>query len=532
MRQLVRHAVGACAAVLLLGAPAPSLAATVTLLHVNDSHSHLDAVGPKDRHLDGTLGGLAKAASIIGREKATNPAVLFVHAGDVFQGDSYFNVTYGVAEYQLLAQLGLDAAVVGNHELHLGPDLYAAVVSQAFAPGASPLLVANFDLSGFPPLQPFIGADMVKSVDGVKVGFFGLTTPYDAANQPAPVVIREDLAQIAAAEAQHLRNDLGADVVILLSHLGFELDQQLGAAVPGLDVIVGGHDHLVLSKPFFATGPGGKQVPILSAGKYYEWVGKLTLTVAPGAVSVADYRLIPVDASVPRLPEVTAVVKQLQAVVNATFGSEMFHTPVAFALLDVSENPGSVACLRDTGTGNLVTDALRHATGTDLGITVDGFLPDGIAQGVVVGNDLFRTVGDGFDPAAVQAGQPGKGFPLFTFDITGAELLGALETTLAAGSDFFVQISGMTYAFDPRKPPGGQLVSALIRGRPVDPARVYSATVNLGVLLGMGPLGIQVSNVEPVPGDEFTAVRDWAAHLKLLLYTPQGRVRDVSLSCK
>lgn len=81
MSRIIRHALGAWAAVLFLAVPGAGLAATVTVLHVNDSHSHLDAVGPKDRHLDGTLGGLAKAATVIAAQKLANPSALFVHGG-------------------------------------------------------------------------------------------------------------------------------------------------------------------------------------------------------------------------------------------------------------------------------------------------------------------------------------------------------------------------------------------------------------------------------------------------------------------
>ena len=108
----------------------PALAArpaTITLLHVNDTHSHLDAWGPKDRHLDGTLGGMAKAASVIAAVRATEPNVLLLHAGDVFHGDLFFNEYFGVPELQLMKQLGFDAMAVGNHEFDFGPDVLADV---------------------------------------------------------------------------------------------------------------------------------------------------------------------------------------------------------------------------------------------------------------------------------------------------------------------------------------------------------------------------------------------------------------------
>ncbi|HET9596591.1 MAG TPA: metallophosphoesterase, partial [Anaeromyxobacteraceae bacterium] len=125
-RRILQHLVRALASAALVAAPLASRAATVTILHVNDSHSHLEAVGPRGAHFLGTRGGLAKAATVVAHERARTPDALFVHAGDVFQGDVGFNATYGVAELQLLAAprpfgLGLDAMAVGNHEFHLGP---------------------------------------------------------------------------------------------------------------------------------------------------------------------------------------------------------------------------------------------------------------------------------------------------------------------------------------------------------------------------------------------------------------------------
>ena len=108
-------------------------------------HSHLDATGPKDAKLDGTTGGMVKAASIIGRIKATEPNTLLLRAGDAFHGSLFFQSTFGVAELQLMHGLGFDAMAVGNHEFDLGPDTLAYVLSTAFPVGqpGMPLLSAN-----------------------------------------------------------------------------------------------------------------------------------------------------------------------------------------------------------------------------------------------------------------------------------------------------------------------------------------------------------------------------------------------------
>ena len=86
----------------------------VTILHVNDTHSHLDAFGPKDHNLDGTTGGIARAASVIGMVKASDPNAIVLHAGDAFQGDFFFNKYFGVPELQIMQQLGFDAMEIGR----------------------------------------------------------------------------------------------------------------------------------------------------------------------------------------------------------------------------------------------------------------------------------------------------------------------------------------------------------------------------------------------------------------------------------
>jgi 5'-nucleotidase len=505
-----------------------ALAAPLTIIHVNDTHSHLDAIGPKDRRLDGTLGGLVKAATVIAELKATEPNALLVHGGDLFQGDIYFNTTFGVAEWQLLTSLGLDAAAVGNHELHLGPEALAGALSRAFAAGGSPLLSANLELTGYPALKSWIRPNSLQQVGGVKVGFFGLTTPFDPAASPAPVeILGSDvpaLLGIAAEQAKVLREQ-GAAVVICLSHLGLDLDQFMAASVPGIDVIVGAHDHQVLSQPVVVSAPNGSQVPIVQAGAFYQYVGKLSLSVDTGHVTGTS--VYPVNAAVARAPAAESAIEALRADATARYG-DLFHRPLAFALADVTRHANAYGQWRDSGIGNLLTDALRWRTRTDLSLTVNGLIPEGLARGWVVGDDVFRTVGDGFDP------ETGLGFRLFTANIAGSELVRALETTLdvvreSGSDDLFVQASGMRYSFDLTRPAGQRVTKTWVDDCPLDPARKYSVTLNQGLLMGLPMLGVNVTEIVDACDNEFLAVRDYVSHLGLIAYRPQGRVRDVSV---
>ena len=101
-------------AALLVARLAGAAPTQITLLHVNDTHSHLAPFGPKNLQLSGTVGGLTKAASIIAAERAADPSALFVHGGDLMHGDFFFTEYLGVPELQLLQALGLDAMVLGT----------------------------------------------------------------------------------------------------------------------------------------------------------------------------------------------------------------------------------------------------------------------------------------------------------------------------------------------------------------------------------------------------------------------------------
>ncbi len=530
MTSTLRTVVRALAAAVLVAGAARAQGTTLTILSVNDTHSNLEASGPKDVNLDGTLGGLAKAAMVVAQERAAAPNPLFLHAGDLMFGDVYFNATFGVLELQVLGMLGLDAMLTGNHEYWVPPSALATVYAAAGQP--FPLLAANVAADPLlPPLQPILW----KDYGGVKVAILGVVTPFDVpAQKNATFLGGEDpplgMLLWAGQKVAEVRAQ-GAHVVILLSHLGIALDRAIATnplGIPGgrPDAIVGGHDHYEIAE----TVDG---VPIVHAGAYYRQVGKLRLSIGTGGAVALSTELIPVDASVPRHPLVAAIVGQVQALVTATFPAQLdeerygsfFHAPIATALVDVTPDVGA-GLQRDTGIGNLIADAMRRKTRTDIALTANGQTPQGLYAGPIVGEDLFRTVGFGV------SAHDGFSSRLVTFSISGGEILKALETTIDVSlrdNDYGLQVSGMRFTYDSRREAGHRLVSAHI-GAPIDPARIYTATVN-ELMFGLLPaLGVEiVKGSDAVSVDsEYTALRDHAVHLGELDYGPRSRIRDLA----
>jgi 5'-nucleotidase len=532
MRRTLGRSAVAVAILSVLAGPAPSSAsATITIVHVNDSHSHLDATGHRDANLDGTIGGIAKVATVLQTIRASDANVLALHAGDVFQGDLFFNAFLGVPELQLLDALGFQAMAVGNHEFDLGPDGLAFALSQAFPAGGLPLLSANADLSAVPQLalERWIRPSIIKEVGGVKFGIFGLTVPDEALMRNGAVrLLGADASELfaVAAEQVALLRAQGVDVVILLSHLGLARDEAVAANVPGIDIVVGGHDHFELPQPIAVARPGGGTTLVVQAGSHYEKVGRMRFTVDAGTVTLGDYALLPVDAAVPRDPATQATVDALKAEIVRRYG-DVYRTRVAVAEEDLAKTFDASTRKRDTAMGNLISDALRRETGTDIAVTTLGLISEGIAAGPVVPDDVFRAVSYGFDPAT------GLGFDVATFDIAGADLVRGLEIGVDAFAltiDFYAQVSGMRFAYDSSLPAGQRVLvdSIRIQGRPIDLSATYSVTSDTGLLLGLPLIGVPVSNVRVVPAPEYSVLLRHVAALGLLENEVSGRIRDVA----
>ena len=435
----------------------------ITIIHVNDTHGTLDSVGPKDDDsVEGTLGGMTRAATVIQQIRDGTPNTLLVHAGDVFEGDLFFNVglgTAGIPELALMKQLGFDVWTLGNHEFNYGPDLLATAIDQAQL-GNVDVLSANLLLpEGSPhPLAAIVKKHAIRTVDGVRVGFFGLTT-IDRLERPAPFVLSDDLEKIVDAEVQALRDPHQpggpADIVVLLSHLGSQVDKQLAARPSGvgrIDVIVGGHDEVELS---FDTFRPGKTI-VVQAGHFYRKVGKLDLVLLNRRILQASHTLIPVDTTVKRHPVVNAAVQQLKGAIVDQFGADVFTIPIASAPATIRSKFDPTSARRDTETGDLVADSLHdRLPKNDFGLTTLGFVDnDDIFAGPVVAQDLFRAAPYGINPKLFLPGFPDLILvdPVGVYRFTGPQLCTAIEFALEIGE--YPQVSGnVMVSFDSSKIP-------------------------------------------------------------------------------
>lgn len=537
---------------------------TLTILHTNDTHSALfpfqcEAVpGPLLRPGMGfrrgwaalargraglvrEYGGIARMSTLIKRLRAVNKNVLALHAGDVFVGSFEFNKYLGYPELKIMETL-YDAMALGNHEFDLGTDALAGVVSGQLAGGGPvtlPLLNANVDFEGT-PLAALIQKSIVRTVGGIKVGIFGVVTE-DAQNYSAEVarLLSGNVLAVAGMQAGALKA-AGCEVVVCLSHLGTMYDLMgLADNVSDIDVIVGGHSHDLYDQAVVRNGK-----IIVQAGKYGMFLGELTLDVGNGAVNLVSWIAHPVDDRIKPDPSLRGQLNVLREgiVQDPRFGP-VYSRIVATAGRTVEQHWPETGPNRDSGLGNLVTDAMKKAL-TDAGFRVDlaldalGYIAASIPAGKVVGNDILRAVPYGYDPVS------GLGFKLVVAPLPGSLLLGGLEystSIIEYTRDLCIQTSGMTYAYDSSRPPAQNLgqfsrldpmsVKVGMELVALNPDKYYYVAMSeqvFGFLQNLvEPMGISLVSI-PTGIFEYNAVRDYMKSLRFVNYGSEGRVVDTS----
>ena len=527
-RKFLAGAVAASCATALTGS-LPAMAqdkkmkATFTILHTNDMHSNFVGMGPASDYTpytlndDKTRGGYERLATMIAiRKKAreSQGPVLILDGGDFSMGTPFAAASRELGgELQVMARMGYDATTFGNHEFDLGPDGLGKAIAVASKSGRIPaVLSSNTDFSGSDPtladLQQLSTAGLVRRYlvierGGVRFGLFGVLgkeaqiyTSGGAVRFPDPVESAREVVKI-------LRETEKADVVIALSHCGVEKgtdgrfttgeDVRLPEAVPGIDIVIGGHSHTTLQEPIIVNG----RTPVVQTGLEGKNLGELVITVDGPRLTVDAYQLHPIDDTIAGDraigDQIDKLKKEVTAAVFASRGYSI-DQPLAMTTQDLPNTFTDVAA--GTILANLVTDSFRKATEADVGFTANGM----IRAPLMRGKSGVLTVYDVFAVAPLGAGvvDTTAGSALVTGYFTGHDLKNILEFFLvdnpAHPGEYFPRASGMRFRYDKSRPTF-DVVTAIELGdfdrgyRPIDMSekedRLYSLTCPLmvGVIL-------------------------------------------------
>lgn len=456
-RRAVLLAAMLAAAALLPGMDGAAAApTTITFLHANDVYE----IAPRRGE-----GGFAEAMTLIRAERRRNPHTLTTFGGDLLSPSLLSGLTRGAPMIELVNAVGVDVAVPGNHEFDFGPE----VAAERFEDSRFPWLGTNLlDREG----RPALGTRdlLIREVAGYRIGFFGLVDPDTRIlSSPGNEVRFADPVATASTAAARLRA-MGADLVVALTHQDWAEDRALAAAVEGIDLVLGGHDHDPIT--FFEGG-----TLILKAGHDLHHLAVIDLTLnrrrerdRTAVVWTASWRYLSTAGVAPD-PEVGAIVARWNRQLD-----QALDMPVGEAKVALDTRRGGVRT-RESNFGNLVADALRAATGADAalvnggGIRGDRIYPAGT---VLTRKDILTELP--FGNVAV------------LIEIKGSDLLAALEhgvSRVEAGSGRFPQVSGLSFTYDPARPAGARIVRAAVGGAPLAPERVYRLATS-DYLLGGG----------------------------------------------
>ena len=270
----------------------------ITLLHTNDTHSRIEPFGPGSGNLTG-LGGIARRSTMVKQIRRDTPNVLLLDAGDVFQGTPYFNQYKGFVDFKLMTMCGYDAGTLGNHDFDNGVEGLTAAMAEA----RFPLLNCNLDCGGAPALAAHLRPWLVREFPGVKVGITGVIVDFQGLVTPTNhqgVIWQEPVAPLKRVIA-HLREVERVDLVVVLSHLGYDLqgaaidDLRLATLAPGIDVIIGGHSHTFLDAPV-KVGNARGETEIFQVGFAGVNLGRMDYLVRGGVKLASSGLAVPVLA--------------------------------------------------------------------------------------------------------------------------------------------------------------------------------------------------------------------------------------------
>lgn len=447
-----------------------------TILHTNDEHSNLLPDPLVDYHPDQpnpSKGGFARVAAAVKKIRALkakeDEPVLLISGGDYLGGSPFAWLALDgyAAELSLMIDLGYDVVTIGNHEFDFGDDVLAAYLQAAGYPDAAEK-TAIVSSNILPPVDHSLGEMGIRDTyirelsNGLKLGFFGLIGKDAILMAPFAGDIQFSDQHTAAAEAVASLRAKGVDLVIAVTHMGIEEEQEMARAVEGIDIIVGGHSHTFLYEPVIVG-----QTILLQSGDLYKNLGVTEFAYDPASGKLrlrnsenGRPHLLPIDSNVTADPEfekkLAAYTDRLNDLINRMTDGRFTDISeiVVYSDFELPIYDGMEAPM-----GNFVTDAMRIAAEEALGETVhfafqaSGPIRGGIVPGVMPYSrgavsfyDLAKLVGLGTGPDKM------PGFPIISAYFTAAEVKKIMEISVFLsqymGEDYFLQASGLRASYD------------------------------------------------------------------------------------
>ncbi|HMO79969.1 MAG TPA: 5'-nucleotidase C-terminal domain-containing protein [Pyrinomonadaceae bacterium] len=416
----------------------------VTILHLNDTYQFTPVDG-------GKRGGLARVMTIRQNTIKENPYTLMTLGGDTLSPSVETRTYRGKQMIDAWNMVGLDYSVLGNHEF----DIRTGELLDRIKESEFTWLGSNvFDTKTgkiFAELPPFV----IREIGGVKIGIIGLLLP-----ETKETSSMEDHLEVVdfcktARELIPKMRTAGANTIIGLTHMFMAQDKRLAHCAPGIDLILGGHEHTLLQSS--ANG-----VPIFKMWADAREVGKFDLFIdrRTGKLVSMDWEIIPVTDEIPDHPDFAPVVAKYKYLLD------QLEVRIGATSVPLDALSHSVRT-KETDIGNFIADAYRKAVDADIGFVNGGSIRADLSYnpGPLTKRDVLSML-------------PFNN-PIVKVEVTGKTLMEILEHGVARSAEDnepgrFPQISGMKFTFDAGKLPGQRIIEVTVGGKPIDPAATYT----------------------------------------------------------
>jgi 2',3'-cyclic-nucleotide 2'-phosphodiesterase (5'-nucleotidase family) len=424
---------------------------TLTFIHTNDAHGYVEEHPPEGD--EGVTGGLSRTAAKIREIRDENrDGAILVDGGDVFDGGFYSKHSQGEVMSRPYHSLQYDAITIGNHDLSWGLQTFEKLSDQV----DTDFLAANLKMADENVTMKHLRPYKIIERKGVRIGIVGATSRLTAVGCPDRKALQiVEAAPVVKSCVEELKSKEKVDLVVLLSHLGYDDDVKLAQETSGIDIIIGSHSHKAL--------PGGEKVGntmiVQTAGEGNS-LGRLDVDfdIRKNAVLSAKEQLIPVTGHIAPDREVESILKPFMEKFRPLREEKLAVTNVKLDMFDER--------VESTNLTNLYIDSQKMDSDIALGSMFS--IRKGISKGVITTGDLFNTYP--FENKLCQV------------RTDGASVLRFLESALKDGyKGNYILTSGLSFEYRPSLPEGSRITSITFKGRKYGPDKFAEKTMTVSM---------------------------------------------------
>ena len=418
--------------------------------------THLNFATAAKRY--GKVGGFAHLATLVKRMKASRPGALLLDGGDTWQGSGTSLWTNGQDMVEACKLLGVDI-MTGHWEFTLGMDRVKEIIDKDFA-GQIDFLAQNVKTSDFgdPVFKPCV----IREINGVRCAIIGQAFPYTPIANPRYMVadwtfgIQDENMQTMVDEVR----GKGAQVVVLLSHNGMDVDLKMASRVRGIDAILGGHTHDGMPVATLVSNPGGKTI-VTNAGSNGKFLGVLDLEVKDKKVSDFRYKLLPVFSNMlPADTAMDALITKVRAPYEAQLSEKL---GVSEGLLYRRGN--------FNGTGDqLLIDALLDVQNAEIALSPGFRWGTTLLPGQAITREWLMDMTATTYSYATVTPMTGESLKTILEDV--ADNLFNPDPYYQQGGDM-VRVGGLTYSCNPLARMGARIGDMRLKGQLIESGKTY-----------------------------------------------------------